>query len=94
MSCEIMTKKPRKGSLLEAILNGEKPTNFLSQPMTVAFENFVSPIDGSVITSKHAIKEHEKKHNVVHVGSDLEKRGNNGLTREQSKQKQNGANND
>ena len=33
-------------------------------------EPFVSPIDGSVIASRAALREHEKRHNVRQLGND------------------------
>lgn len=81
-------------SLMDAILKGEKPTNFLKQPMTVAFDSFVSPIDGTILSNKHDVREHEKKHGVVQIGNDLAGVGNNGLTRQESTNKQKGKIND
>lgn len=59
-----------------------------------AFSEFVSPIDGEIISSKQALKNHELKHNVVQVGTDLKNTGNHGLTREESINKQKGNAND
>lgn len=59
-----------------------------------AFEPFVSPIDGSVLSSNRDIREHEKKHNVVQVGNDLKNRGNHGNTRQQDIELQKGGNHD
>ncbi len=32
---------------------------------------FISPIDGKEITSRSGLREHEKRHNVFQIGSDL-----------------------
>lgn len=80
---------------MDAILKGKKPSNFLAQPLSKAFDSFVSPIDGTVISSQRQIKEHEKKHNVVQVGNELKGKGKTlGVTREYSKLKQQGKIND
>jgi hypothetical protein len=85
----------KKESLMDAILKGEKPMNFIKQNMTTAFDTFVSPIDGTVISSKREVREHEKKHNVIQVGNDLKGKGATlNKTREQSKLKQQGKLND
>lgn len=36
-----------------------------------AFESFQSPVDGSWISSREQLRDHEKKHNVRQVGNDL-----------------------
>ena len=51
-------------------------------------KEFVSPIDGSIISSRASLREHERKHGVRQVGDDLKSQGNHGLTREQSIEKQ------
>ena len=66
----------------------KKKSNPTGDILSTQFTDFISPIDGSVISSKHKLKEHEKKHNVVQVGNDLKNQGNHGKTREQSKQQQ------
>lgn len=60
----------------------------------VAFEPFTSPIDGTVINSKKAIREHERAHGVVHTGSDLVNSGCHGNTRQQDIEHQKGGNHD
>jgi len=59
-----------------------------------AFKEFISPIDGKAITSKAALRDHNVKHDVVQVGNDYTKKGNQGLTREESINKQKGNAND
>lgn len=54
-----------------------------------SFDQFVSPVDGSVIDSKHKLREHNRKHGVVQVGDDYLNKGNNGKTREESIKQQN-----
>lgn len=61
-----------------------------------AFEAFSSPIDGSVISNKQAIKDHEKKHGVIHTGDTQINKGCHGNTRQQDiiHQQQKGNEND
>jgi len=35
---------------------------------------FISPLDGKEVGSRSALREHEKKHNVVQIGNDLKQR--------------------
>jgi hypothetical protein len=40
------------------------------------FSPFVSPINGEYIATKNQLRDHEKTHNVVQVGSDLDSKAN------------------
>jgi len=77
-------------NLMDAILKGNKDLPFVKQGSRSCFEEFHSPIDGERIASKAQLKNHEKKHDVVQTGNELKSKGCNGLTREQSKLKQQG----
>jgi hypothetical protein len=79
-------------SEVETLTTALKSKRGISRPtgdiLSTSFKEFVSPIDGTVISSRNKLKDHEKRHNVVQVGNDLESKGNHGKTREQSKQHQ------
>ena len=78
-----------EGDLFRQLMReGRKESKPTGDILSTQFVDFVSPIDGSVISSKHKLREHEKQHDVVQVGNDLENCGNHGLTRDQSKQQQ------
>jgi hypothetical protein len=60
-------------------------------PQINGFKEFISPIDGKRIASNAALKDHEKRHNVVQVGNELKGKGKTlDVSREHSKLKQQG----
>ena len=55
-----------------------------------AFDSFVSPVNGEYIQSKHQLKEHEKRNDVVQVGDAFDSKFKE--LKKNSKSKQNGDN--
>ena len=45
---------------------------------------FISPIDGKEITSRSGLREHEKRHGVFQIGTDLKPAGYNAASKRQN----------
>lgn len=64
----------KRRSMMDAVLQGDVPIGM----QVSTFQEFVSPIDGTVIASKSQLRDHEKRYNVRQVGNDLVGKGNHG----------------
>jgi hypothetical protein len=77
-------------TLMQAILRGEKPCNFLmAKQVNPMGDGVRSPIDDKVYTSRHSYESHLKQHGCEIVGNDFgssrAKRQERELTKQETK---------
>jgi len=53
----------------------KKNRNYSTKKVNTQFESFVSPVDGSEISCKRSLREHERKHGIRQVGTDIKTNG-------------------